>query len=87
MRVPLFYGKQFLSVVNFYFAGVVTLTSIFLVPPPSNPLPNTKNKATIMITKITSTATTPVLPPPPPLSSPIELILLQEFWDRESNLD
>src|SRR5437660_9193927 len=40
-----------------------------------------------MITKITSTATTPVLPPPPPLSSPIELILLQEFWDLESNFD
>src|SRR6266850_2987453 len=42
------------------------LTSIFWVPPPPNKRPlNAKSTTKTMITKITSTATTPVLPPPP----------------------
>src|SRR5689334_16207682 len=50
--------------------GVEMFTSIFCVPPPPNSRPLKTNSATsTMITKITSTATTPALPPPPPSSA------------------
>src|SRR5436190_22311031 len=46
-----------------YFDGVDIFTSTFLVPPLKIRPPKTNRAAKMIITKITKTATTPVLPP------------------------
>jgi hypothetical protein len=53
-----------------YLLGVEMLTSIFCVPPPPNIRPlNMYNPTNTISTKITTIATTPTLPLPPPSSA------------------
>ena len=53
---------------RYFVAGAVTLTStsVFFVPPPRKPLRHAKTAAMTTIKKITTMATTPVLPEPSP---------------------